>query len=95
MGDFGLTPMSNNTAARDRWPQCYSVVLAGGVVRAGKVIGQSDRTGAFPQVLPLTPADVHASVFTALGYNPHAITYQTAEGRPVPLSEGQVIPGLL
>jgi uncharacterized protein (DUF1501 family) len=95
MGDFGRTPLINNTAGRDHWPQCYSVVLAGGGIRGGQVIGASDRQGAYPAALPVTPADIHATVFTALGYDPHGITYQSAEGRPFPLSEGQVIPGLL
>jgi hypothetical protein len=71
------------------------VVLAGGGIRGGQVIGASDRQGAYPAALPVIPADIHATVFTALGYDPHGITYQSAEGRPFPLSEGQVIPGLL
>jgi hypothetical protein len=43
----------------------------------------------------VTPADIHATIFTALGYDPHAITYQSAEGRPFPLSEGEAIQELL
>jgi hypothetical protein len=95
LGDFGRTPIINRNAGRDHWPQCYTAVLAGGGVRGGQTIGESDRQGAVPMTLPLTPADLHASVFTALGYDPHGITYLNAEGRPFPLSEGQVIPGLL
>jgi hypothetical protein len=91
MGDFGRTPTINTDAGRDHWPHCYSVVLAGGGVRGGQVIGESDRRGAFPVSPPISPADVHASVFTALGYDPAAITYQSSEGRPYPLSEGTVI----
>ncbi len=95
MGDFGRTPTVNKEAGRDHWPQCYSVVLAGGGIRGGQVVGESDRTGAYPRDYPVTPADVHATVFRALGYDPHAITYQSPEGRPFPLSEGEVIRGLL
>jgi len=95
MGDFGRTPLINNTAGRDHWPQCYSVVLAGGGIRGGQVIGASDSIGAYPNVFPVTPADIHATVFTALGYDPHGITYQSAEGRPFPLSEGTPVRGLL
>lgn len=95
MGDFGRTPTINREAGRDHWPQCYSVVLAGGGIRGGQVIGASDRTGAFPTALPVTPADIHATVFTALGYKPDAIHYQSPEGRPFPLSSGQPIRGLL
>jgi hypothetical protein len=71
------------------------VVLAGGGIRGGQVIGASDRFGAYPRERPLTPADIHATVFTALGYDPHAITFMSPEGRPFPLSEGQAIRGLL
>ena len=95
MGDFGRTPIINAAAGRDHWPQCYSVVLAGGGVRGGIVIGESDRQAAYPKTYPINPADIHASVFTALGYDPHKTMYQSPEGRPFPLSEGEVIRGLL
>jgi hypothetical protein len=95
MGDFGRTPLVNKDAGRDHWPQCYSVVLAGGGIRGGQVHGESDRRGAFPRTNPVSPADVHATVFTTLGYDPHAITYQSPEGRPFPLSEGTAIRALL
>jgi hypothetical protein len=95
MGDFGRTPLINKAAGRDHWPQCYSMVLAGGGIRGGQVVGESDRQGAYPRIQPITPADVHATVFTALGYDPHRITYLAPEGRPFPLSEGEPIRGLL
>lgn len=91
MGDFGRTPIINADGGRDHWPQCYTMILAGGGIRGGQYVGESDKTGAAPWVRPLTPADVHATIFTALGYDPHAITYHTTDGRPVPLSEGQPI----
>lgn len=95
MGDFGRTPIINGQAGRDHWPQCYSMVLAGGGIKGGQVVGSSDRIGAYPKDQPLTPADIHATVFTALGYDPHAIFYQSPEGRPFPLTEGDAIRQLL
>jgi hypothetical protein len=95
MGDFGRTPLINKDGGRDHWPPCYSVVLAGGGIRGGQVIGESDRDGAYPKESPVMPADIHATVFTALGYDPHAITYLSPEGRPFPLSDGEPIRGLL
>jgi hypothetical protein len=95
MGDFGRTPIINSGAGRDHWPYCYSVVLAGGGIRGGVVVGESDTTAAFPKNFPVTPADVHATLFTALGYDPHRITYLSPEGRPFPLSEGTPIRPLL
>jgi hypothetical protein len=95
MGDFGRTPQINPNAGRDHWPYCYSVLLAGGGVRGGQVFGESDRLGAHPRLQPVTPADVHATVFTALGFDPHRITYRSPEGRPFPLSEGTPLRQLL
>ncbi len=95
MGDFGRTPQINKDAGRDHWPQCYSAVLAGGGIRGGQVVGASDSIGAYPKDRPVTPADLHATVFTALGYDPHAITYQSPDGRPFPLSEGTSVRELL
>jgi hypothetical protein len=91
MGDFGRTPKINSDAGRDHWPQCYSMVLAGGGIRGGQVIGESDATAAFPNSRPVSPADIHATVFRALGYDPHATTYPSLDGRPMPLSEGEPI----
>jgi uncharacterized protein (DUF1501 family) len=94
-GDFGRTPQINAEAGRDHWPQCYSVVLAGGGIRGGQVIGQSDSIGAYPHSRPLSPADINATVFAALGYDIHNISYRMVDGRPVPLSEGQPIREIL
>ena len=90
-GDFGRTPIINKDAGRDHWPQCYSVVLAGAGIRGGQVIGQSDSKGAYPQARPISPADINATIFTALGYDPKAIVYKMVDGRPAPLSEGEPI----
>jgi hypothetical protein len=95
MGDFGRTPMINKDAGRDHWPQCYSMVLAGGGIRGGQVIGESDKTGAYPFVRPITPADIHATVFAALGYDAKSLTYHMPDGRPMPVCDGEVIRELL
>ncbi|HEV3025880.1 MAG TPA: DUF1501 domain-containing protein [Pirellulales bacterium] len=95
MGDFGRTPVINKAAGRDHWPQCYSAVLAGGGIRAGQVVGQSDRSGAVPHERPVKPADIHATVFAALGYDSHGTTYETIDGRPTPLADGEPIRELL
>lgn len=95
MGDFGRTPKINGDAGRDHWPQCYSAVLAGGGIRGGQVIGASDKSGAVPVERPLTPADVHATVFAALGYDANRIFYHLHDGRPMPVSDGRIITELL
>ncbi len=95
MGDFGRTPRINKDAGRDHWPQCYSMVLAGGGIRGGQVVGSSDSIGGEPFERPVTPADVHATVFAALGYQADQITYHHADGRPAPVCDGTPIHELL
>ena len=43
LAEFGRTPRINKGAGRDHWPDCYSIVVAGGGVRGGIVLGASDR----------------------------------------------------
>jgi uncharacterized protein (DUF1501 family) len=95
LGDFGRTPKINKDVGRDHWPQCYSAVLAGGGIRGGCIVGASDAIGAYPKDRPVTPADLHATAFAALGYDPTAMTYRSPDGRPFPLSDGTPIRELL
>jgi uncharacterized protein (DUF1501 family) len=95
MGDFGRTPRINKDAGRDHWPQCYSMVLAGGGIRGGQVVGESDPMAAYPVSRAVTPADIHATIFRALGYDSQTLHYETADGRPTPLSDGTPLEELL
>ena len=94
-GEFGRTPKINKNAGRDHWPQCYSVVLAGGGIHGGQVVGKSDSQGAYPAARAVSPSDIHATVFAALGYDSQRIHYMSSDGRPMPLSEGKPIEELL
>jgi hypothetical protein len=94
MGDFGRSPRIN-AGGRDHWPNCYTMVLAGGGIKGGQVIGRSDKIGGEPVERPIRPADVHATIFAALGYDSKSIMYHLADGRPVTLSDGDVIHELL
>jgi hypothetical protein len=95
MGDFGRTPKINKDVGRDHWPQCYSVVLAGGGVQGGQVIGESDKDAAYPLIRPIKPADIHATTFHQLGYDAQRLTYHTVDGRPFPVSDGEIIRELI
>jgi uncharacterized protein (DUF1501 family) len=70
MGEFGRTPKINQNASRDHWPQCYSVLLAGGGVKGGYVYGKSDAQAAFPDENPVRPEDLAATVYYMLGIDP-------------------------
>ena len=92
-GDFGRTPKINKDAGRDHWPQCQSVVMAGGGVAGGATYGASDRSGAYPKDDPVRPDDITATVFSALGLDP-ATEIRDQLDRPMPISAGQPIKAL-
>jgi hypothetical protein len=88
MGEFGRTPKINTTAGRDHWPNCYSVVLAGGGVQGGSVFGSSDKFGAYPDSDPVSPADLAATLFSRFGLDP-AQEVRDLTSRPYKLADGQ------
>ena len=88
MGEFGRTPKINDKAGRDHWGRAGSMLWAGAGVAEGKVIGATDKNGAFVTDRPVRPADVAWTVYEALGIDP-AKELHTPEGRPVTiLAEG-------
>jgi hypothetical protein len=94
VGEFGRSPRINNLAGRDHWPQCYPALLAGGGVRRGHVYGSSDKLGAFPASDPVRPEDLSATMFHLLGIDPKT-EVRDALNRPLPISPGDVIRGVL
>ena len=82
MGEFGRTPKINKNVSRDHWPQCYTVLLAGGCVKQGYVYGSSDSHGATPDENPVTPEDLAATIYYALGIDPATEIY-TRDDRPL------------
>jgi len=90
MGEFGRSPKINANAGRDHWPDCYTVLLAGGGVKGGYVHGESDRIGAFPDKDGVTPADLAATIFWRFGI-PASTEIHDLTGRPWRVAEGQPI----
>ncbi|HKB05508.1 MAG TPA: DUF1501 domain-containing protein [Gemmataceae bacterium] len=88
MGEFGRTPKINGTAGRDHWPDCYTVLFAGGGARGGAVYGSSDRIGAYPASDPVTPGDLAATIFWRFGLDPAAEIHDQT-GRPHRLASGE------
>jgi hypothetical protein len=66
MGEFGRTPKINPAGGRDHWPQCWSMLWAGGGVKGGNIVGASDELGAYPKDRPANPGEVVATIFKAL-----------------------------
>jgi hypothetical protein len=94
MGEFGRTPRVNAQGGRDHWGSCASVVMAGGGVQPGRVLGASDRIGAFPETDPFDPADIQATVYHCLGLRP-GLEMVDGTNRPMPNSFEQPIRQLL
>jgi uncharacterized protein (DUF1501 family) len=86
MGEFGRTPHLNPRGGRDHWPGCWSVLFAGAGVKGGQVIGSSDATGSEPKDRPVSPAEVAATVYHALGLDP-ATRLPGPDGRPLSLAD--------
>ena len=94
MGEFGRTPKINDQASRDHWPQCYTVLLAGGGVKRGFVYGESDKTASHPAKDPVRPDDLAATIYYLLGIDPHTEVYGAGD-RPALISEGNPVTGIV
>ena len=85
-GEFGRTPKVNPAGGRDHWPQCWTMMMAGGGVKGGQVIGASDEIGGAPRDTPVNPGEVAATIYRALGV-PLELELPGSQGRPIPLVE--------
>jgi hypothetical protein len=81
-GEFGRTPKVNGSAGRDHWPQVSCALLAGGGLRHGQVIGQTNRLGEEPVERPVHFQEVFATMYAALGLNIDHLTLNDLQGRP-------------
>ncbi len=94
VGEFGRSPKINDLAGRDHWPKCYPALLAGAGVKPGHIHGRSDKIGAYPASDACKPEDLSATLFHLMGINP-ATEIRDPLDRPLPLSPGKVIDGVL
>lgn len=96
-GEFGRTPrVDPKTGGRHHWPQVGPAIIAGGGLRGGVVIGQTDRTGSVVTSRPVHYKDVFATVYHHLGIDPQRTTLTDPQGRPQHLlDEGQPIRELI
>ena len=86
MGEFGRTPKINRNAGRDHHSRANSIMMAGAGMPGGLVVGRTDARGEAPADRPVTPADLAATLYTALGIDPNH-QFETPDGRPVRLVE--------
>jgi Protein of unknown function (DUF1501) len=95
MGEFGRTPRITNAegGGRDHWPDCFSMVLAGGGIRGGTAYGSSDKIGAYPKSDPISPGELAATLFWRFGLDP-ATQLHDLRRRPYPLATGEPLRSL-
>ena len=86
-GEMGRTPQPNATWGRGHWSYCFPAVLAGAGIRGGICHGESDRDAAWPATQPVSPEDLAATIYHALGIDPE-IRLPDRQGRPVQMIEG-------
>jgi uncharacterized protein (DUF1501 family) len=93
-GEFGRTPAINRLEGRDHFSRGFSCALAGGGIRGGVVVGETDASGEKPPVEPVSPGDLFATIYTALGIDPGKENVSRL-GRPIALAEGKPVRKLL
>ena len=98
-GEFGRTPKINTkkdaNGGRDHWPRAMTCLLAGGGIRGGQVLGESDARGEGPKSDAITPDDVAATFYRTLGIDA-AKEFHTSVGRPITLvRDGKVLQPLI
>lgn len=91
MGDFGRTPkIDKKYASRDHWPHAFTVVMAGAGLPGGRIDGRTDRHAARVEEHPVSPADLTATIFDALGVDPRS-EIRDPRGVSYPISTGRVL----
>jgi hypothetical protein len=91
ISEFGRTPKLNPRGGRDHYPSAWTNFLAGGPIRGGRVIGSTDKIGAAPHDRPVTPPQVVASIYQAMGIDLETTMLPGPGGRPVRLIEAEPI----
>ena len=96
-GEFGRTPFVNPVGGRDHWPHGFSLALAGGGLKGGRVIGE---TSPDPTEGSKTPKkflkeahpieDIHATLLSQLDID-FEEELETPIGRPMKICEGKPI----
>ena len=92
-GEFGRTPRVNDggnggppgskgTPGRDHWGNAMFCLLGGGGVKGGQLVGSTDRLGTAPETRPVTPSNIHATIYKVLGIDPR-LQLLDLSGRPV------------
>jgi hypothetical protein len=102
-GEFGRTPMNEDRphaekgfTGRDHWPHAGTMFLAGGGLKPGFTLGQTDELGFHVVDSPVHIHDLNATILHLLGIDHKKLTYRF-QGRDFRLTDvhGNVVERLL
>jgi hypothetical protein len=101
-GEFGRTPFregrtaSSKILGRDHYPDCFSIMMAGGGVKAGFEYGATDEMGFAGVENKVHVHDLQATVLHLLGFDHERLTYRF-QGRDFRLTDvhGRVVDEIL
>jgi hypothetical protein len=96
-GEFGRTPMvQGGDDGRDHHPNCFSMWLAGGGIKPGVTIGESDEFGFNATTDKVHVHDLHATLLHLLGFDHTKLTYRF-QGRDFRLTDvsGELVEKLM
>ncbi len=96
-GEFGRTPMvQGGSDGRDHHPNAFTMWMAGGGIKAGARIGETDELGFNVAKDKVHVHDLHATMLQLLGYDHTRLTYKF-QGRPFRLTDvhGTVVDALV
>jgi uncharacterized protein (DUF1501 family) len=101
-GEFGRTPMVESNIAlgrslgRDHHPQAFTMWLAGGGIKAGMTLGETDEFGFHVTENPVHVHDLQATLLHCLGFDHERLTFAHA-GRDFRLTDvhGKVVRPIL
>jgi uncharacterized protein (DUF1501 family) len=96
-GEFGRTPMvQGGDDGRDHHPNCFSMWLAGGGIKPGTTLGESDEFGFNAARDKVHVHDLHATLLHLLGFDHTKLTYRF-QGRDFRLTDvsGEIVTKLL
>jgi hypothetical protein len=87
MGEFGRTPTINANAGRDHYPKAFNVALAGGGIRGGQVVGETDASGVEITDRPVAVNDLFQTFCKSLKMKAETENMSPI-GRPIKVVDG-------
>jgi uncharacterized protein (DUF1501 family) len=95
-GEFGRTPVAQGDDGRDHNPHGFTMILAGGGVKAGFRYGETDDYGFYSVKDKCHVHDLHATILHLLGMDHKKLTYFYG-GRNYRLTDvhGEVATGII